>query len=200
MLNSHHRGAFFQPQVAGGELDSETLDVLELAEDLSGRVMSLGRATKMGMLVQGNESMKGFHDGSKEGDKEGFAIVVVGIGRRDGSINSEEERVSLRNQRIEPFGNGAADQGFDVGDFVEDMEDNRIGYGVELVGLIESISRVLHNKKKKKMHVELPKLTLSFVLEIVRINGSANLTTKSNRMAWNLNFIHFSDQNQTFNS
>ena len=51
MLNSHHRGAFFQPQVAGGELDSETLDVLELAEDLSGRVMSLGRATKMGMLV-----------------------------------------------------------------------------------------------------------------------------------------------------
>ena len=64
MLNSHHCGAFFQPQIAGGELDLETPDVLEPAEDLSGRVLSPGRAAKMGMLVWGNEIMEGFNDGT----------------------------------------------------------------------------------------------------------------------------------------
>lgn len=140
-----NRGALLQPQVAGGELDLEAPDVLEPTEDLGGGVLSPGRVGEMGVLARGDEIVEGFDDGSEEGEEEGVAIVVVGIGRGDDTVNSEEERVGLGNQGIEPLGDGAAaDEGFDVGDFAEDVEDNRVGYGVEPVGLVESISRMLH--------------------------------------------------------
>lgn len=50
--------------------------------------------------------VKGFDDGSEESNEEGI-VFIVGIGGGDNPVDPEEERIGLRNQRVEPFGNGA---------------------------------------------------------------------------------------------
>lgn len=85
-----NRGAFFQSQVAGGKLDLKTPDVLEPPEDLRWGFLSPGRVRETGLFVGGDEVVEGFNEGSEDGEEEGVAIVVVGIGGGDDSVDSEE--------------------------------------------------------------------------------------------------------------
>lgn len=75
--------------------------------------------------------MEGFEDGFEEGEEEGVVAVAVGGVGRDDAVDLEEERLRLGDEGVESLADGAAsEEGLDVGNGVEDQEDQRV---VELI-------------------------------------------------------------------
>lgn len=79
--------------------------------------------------------VEGLEDCFEESEEDG---IGVGLGRDD-TINPKEKRVGLRDERVESFRNGSTpDQGFDVGDRVEDQENQRVRKSIKAVHFCES--------------------------------------------------------------
>lgn len=141
-----NRSPLFQPQVSRGQLDLQAPDILKPPQDLRRGVLGPGRASENGLLVGRNEAVEGLNDGSEESEEEGVAAVVVGIGSGDNPVNPEKQRIHLRDEGVEPPGNRPApNEGFDVGDFAEDVENNRVRYAVKPIIELKPISRMLHS-------------------------------------------------------
>ena len=83
--------------------------------------------------------MEGFDDGLEEGDdEEGVSVVaVIGVGGFRGvdyAVHSEDERFRVGDEGVEaPRDGPASEEGFDVGDGVEDQENHRVRELIEAV-------------------------------------------------------------------
>lgn len=110
-------GALLRAEVAGGELDAEGFNGLEAAEDTGGGV---------GGERRGDEVVEGGEEGVEEGGEEGGGVIVGGRG--EDPVDAEEEGVGEGDEGGEAAGDGAAaEEGLDVGDPVEDEEEDRVG-------------------------------------------------------------------------
>jgi hypothetical protein len=125
-------GVFLQLQVAGGQLDLQVSDRLEPAQNLGGRVQE-GAVGSGRMGLVRHELVEVFEDRAYESEGERQRVSVAGLGRND-TVDFEEKRVGLRDERVESLGNDpATNQGLHIGDEVEDEEDQRVRDWIEAV-------------------------------------------------------------------
>lgn len=98
------------------------------AEELPQRLQRLHNAAD----DEAEEVGEGPRRGGAGLDRGEGGVIVVG----DDAIDADQDVFDLGDEGVEPPGDdAAAAEGFDVGDFVEDEEEDRVGEVVEVVGL-----------------------------------------------------------------